>query len=686
MIVACLGAAPAASSYNAVEGTIERIRAEWAKPDAPAQPNAPGWNALFDALVADLQSFTAATNEAERLAALNRAYRFSVALGSVSWKPAAELRESLREWLRPRVRLAWAERRLVEWVHNLPPAPDPAVQGNRQNWVRFVDNDLGAAMKQYDSAATVAQRATAFKAVNTALASLQNRNQASPWVPSVELQAALNDLYNQPNFDISVDVTTLSPVFNTNLITSGPVTRKGYVSQVTAGPKTGFGLAWCNDGIAFYNSQAFSTYTPIWDFQNQVQSNKQGKRAAKMYEFHAASSDASELTIMSVIRPSGLSITPSYKHNVGADISTTPQPGGGFARAVASLVGYNQPKITRLAYEQAIGRIASGIEAEAMEEGLERTGQEAAVRNRTLAQYLIGNNRATFRNILIENLALRSRPENALIGGLLKYANAGEQVGADASQPPVFATPDSGVSADLHLSSIMTNFTRGYLQSDAAKDVNNLMVVTQKVAPDAPPASGVKVVRNTDYPTFLHAIETAQSANDPKVLAIRVKRPKTAPDFGVDAKGNLVALVNDFQIEVPVPPQNAKGGAGAPPARVFRIVSPQAEFVISFKVEAKSEKEPLRLTGRIEGFDPGPNAKIYGINEDENQATQVGPLPTFVILGVFRSKLQGQPIDIPLSNVQLRGFAIRSVSPLDPSGWIRVNLDRTSNSPAAGIQ
>ena len=52
----------------------------------------------------------------------------------------------------------------------------------------------------------------------------------------------------------------------------------------------------------------------------------------------------------------------------------------------------------------------------------------------------------------------------------------------------------------------------------------------------------------------------------------------------------------------------------------------------------------------------------------------------------LKTKLQGQPIDIPLSNLQLRGFAIQSVSPLDPSGWIRVNLVRVSSSPAAGIQ
>jgi hypothetical protein len=232
----------------------------------------------------------------------------------------------------------------------------------------------------------------------------------------------------------------------------------------------------------------------------------------------------------------------------------------------------------------------------------------------------------------------------------------------------------------------MTNLTRGYLQSDAVKQVENLMIVTQKIPPGTPPSEGIKTTRNTDYPTFLHAVETAQAANDPKVMAIRVKRPGVAPEFSADAHGYLIATVHDFQIEVPAPPQAARGGVAGPPARVFRISSPNAEFAVSFKVEPRTDKEPLRLTGRIEGFDPGPQARVYSLNDDESKPTALTPIATVFVLGIMRSKLQGQPIDVPLSNLQLRGFTITSVSPLDPSGWIRVNLARTSVSPGAGIQ
>ena len=59
-VAGCLGwagreaagqAAPAAPTYVGVERTIESIRQAWAKPGARPEPNADGWNALFDALL-----------------------------------------------------------------------------------------------------------------------------------------------------------------------------------------------------------------------------------------------------------------------------------------------------------------------------------------------------------------------------------------------------------------------------------------------------------------------------------------------------------------------------------------------------------------------------------------------------------------------------------------------------------
>ncbi len=295
-------AAPAPTSYNGVEKTISSIRDSLSRPGAVADPNAPGWNVFFDALLNDLRAYSQADNPTDRLTALNRIYQMSVALAAVPWAPAIQLREELRQWMRPRVRLAWAERRLDETVRGLPPTSDPSIIANRQRWVDFVANDLGDALSEYHGATTVAHRQDGLKRVHDALRSLQTRNQERPWQPSWELQTAVNDLFNQPNLDITADIYVVQPVFDQNLVTSGPVYRKGYWSQVTAGPKTGFGLLPSDDGIAFYNSQLLTSATPITDFQNQIASDPQGRKAAKLYEFSATSYDAAQLTVYTVLR------------------------------------------------------------------------------------------------------------------------------------------------------------------------------------------------------------------------------------------------------------------------------------------------------------------------------------------------------------------------------------------------
>src|SRR5262249_24060409 len=150
-----------------------------------------------------------------------------------------------------------------------------------------------------------------------------------------------------------------------------------------------------------------------------------------------------------------------------------------------------------------------------------------------------------------------------------------------APQPLAFQSVQPGVTADIHLSSVMTNLSRGYIQSDAFQPVENLMIVTRKVPPGTPPSQGIIATRNVDYQTFLRAVREARAANAPKVLAVRVRRPGRSPEFAADARGNLVALVHDFVIEVPAPAAAARGGLlTGPPAQVYRLSAPNAEVTI----------------------------------------------------------------------------------------------------------
>ena len=113
-----------------------------------------------------------------------------------------------------------------ETVRGLPPTSDPSIIANRQRWVDFVANDLGDVLGEYHGATTVAQRQEGLKRVHDALRSLKTHNQERPWQPSWELQTAVNDLFNQPNLDITADINVVQPVFDQNLVTSARSTAR----------------------------------------------------------------------------------------------------------------------------------------------------------------------------------------------------------------------------------------------------------------------------------------------------------------------------------------------------------------------------------------------------------------------------------------------------------------------------
>ena len=46
---------------------------------------------------------------------------------------------------------------------------------------------------------------------------------------------------------------------------------------------------------------------------------------------------------------------------------------------------------------------------------------------------------------------------------------------------------------------------------------------------------------------------------------------------------------------------------------------------------------------------------------------------TFV-LNILANRMKGQTIDTPLAGLNLPGFELASVSPIDPTGWVRVIL------------
>ena len=663
-------ASKAAPSYLGVTRAIKDVVTPWSESGATPPEAAPGWRTFFDALGQELDTYAAAPDEQARLVSLNRLHEMGLALDGVPWAPVARVRVALAEWLTPRVRLAWAERRLIDFV-NGQKGTSPTTTENSERWVKFVGDDLGAALASYEGAKTVQARRTALKALTGVLGSLREKNQAVAWPYSTELQAAVDSIYNLPNLDVSVDASTISPFLANDIVNSGPIYRNGYTSQVTAGPRTGFGLMTSDEGIAFYNSQLASTVTPITDFQQQLQQDKKGKKAAKLYQFGATSFDTPELTVTAIIRPStGLTLSPAYVHSISAAVSAAPQPGKGLARGVLNVLGLNQQKLTQKVGEQAYPKIAQGVVEGANAEAAEKIPGVEAQENAKLARVFVGNDTLAIQDFLVTGLSLRSRPANALVSGTIGHKGLTNVMGADQPQPPQMTTPAAGVSIDLNLTSTLSNAVAGFLESEQAKGVDNVLIATKAVDPGAPPKDGVTVGKNVDYPTFLKTIDEVRAANNPKVTALRIRKPTTPPEFAADARGFLVILVRDFQLDVPAPPGGLLGGN----AKVLRFLVPTAEFVLSFNVPKKETDKSLEFDAKVEDFVFSPNSKVQTIGEDEEKASTMGPFQGTIALNGFRSKLQQTPIKAPLTNLNLKGFDIGEVSPLDPSGWMRVVL------------
>jgi hypothetical protein len=680
---ACFGEAPAPASHAAIDRAVRNVRKGWEKPGGVIDPNASGWISLFDALERRLDSYTKATTSEERHRALAEILEVESALASVSWTPAVETREALQDWLEPRIRLVQAERRLVESVARLPAPTSETMKLNRELWVRFVEDELDKALRDFEAAPTVARRQQALGEIRECRNVLDARNRESSWTPGTELEAALDAMFQVPNFIIRMDLPTITPIIEKDLVPTGPIERKGRLVMVTAGPKSGFGLLPSDNSVLFFNRQLYSTSTDLSDFQRQLASDPRGARAARLYEFQAATYDNAELTITSELTSSGLVLTPSYRHDVNANITSSPKPNprAAVSRAIISFAGYDQSAIRDQVQRNAIPKMRARIESEALEQGLEKTSEQASIQNQTLANYLIGNNQVVYGKLLLKNLALSSRPEGATAGGVLGDQGGIAINGAEWPRPRYFTKPDPGVTVDLQLTSILTNLARSRLARKTDDSVTNMMIIARPRPPGAPMSAGFQVVRNADDATFFKGIEEAKKTGDPKVLALRIRCPEHPPEFSADASGKVVAIIHDLEIDVPYTSQSSVGGGliGLPPARALRIRVAKAEVTAALKVEPANATDPVRLFGKIESFEPGAGLQVFALESEDKEPTPINVLKAALVVGVFRQRLIGRTVEAPLGSLPLKKFAIRSISDLDPSGWIRVDLSRVAN-------
>ena len=234
---------PRRRAIRSATNSIETIRQSWSVPGARPQPNAAGWDALFDALLNDLKRLRQSDIRSRSTGSARAIQQISSELAAFHGRPPRHCVKRSGSGFAP---VSSGRGDSASSRHGRGHAAQlrPDVQANRSRWVDFAENELGNALRDYDARPDGSHTAVAaLRQIHASLDILDRLNQNRPWWPSRELESAVNDLFNQPNLDVSADVSHRLALLQCQPGGTGPVYRKGYWSQVTAGPKTGFGLA-----------------------------------------------------------------------------------------------------------------------------------------------------------------------------------------------------------------------------------------------------------------------------------------------------------------------------------------------------------------------------------------------------------------------------------------------------------
>jgi hypothetical protein len=287
------------------------------------------------------------------------------------------------------------------------------------------------------------------------------------------------------------------------------------------------------------------------------------------------------------------------------------------------------------------------------------------------------------------------------VGGLLQPRSGGTHAGADAPQPSSLVVPGPGISADVHLASVLNSVVEGLYRRGEVQKAHNVMIETKDVPPGTPLKEALPVTPNVDFATYANAVDEARKVNKLNVTALRFFRPAQAPEFGVDAHGFLVVMVHDIELEIPAPDKSTRVGSMlGVPARILRLIVPHAEITLSYQTEAKGPGSQ-RIKARIEDFSPSPACQVLAVNEDEKKPTPLTRFSTALVISAAVARLRTLAIEADLDRLverlrslaieadldllKVRGFAIQSITPIDPTGWLRVTIARVPEQGDEGV-
>src|SRR5262245_64083213 len=172
----------------------------------------------------------------------------------------------------------------------------------------------------------------------------------------------------------------------------------------------------------------------------------------------------------------------------------------------------DQDRITAQVKEGALPQFRQQIPEESLEEALERASVKQAKQNAELrSKYLPVNDTAQVGDFLIKQLSMASRPEAIYVGGRFEWRGAPDQRGADMPRPPRLAsTIEPGVTADLHLGSLLTSAAGGIWRQDRFRSVQNVMIQTKAVPPGTAPNDALEVRENVSFADYIQAVDAAR--------------------------------------------------------------------------------------------------------------------------------------------------------------------------------
>ena len=656
-----------APSYTEIEASLSRLENEWKSTTPAVNLETDPWKSLVGSIRNDLKTYAQTNDPNERVAALNRLHQSAASLDQTVSPTAAQLRDDLLYWLNPRVTLAWAEyQTLAEYPKGSP---------ERERWTDFIEKTLRPAIGTLEGAKTAADRARAIEAIDAVLSTLQQRTELPANSRSDTLLATLANLYVQPNVEVTIDHSALSNfIMPKGIVEPGPIFFKGQWSYVTPGPVQGIGFSPTSDGIQVVIQQALTSTTNVQGFEQQMEAaDPRARQATSMYRFAANTQNNSVLTSIALFRiATGLQLAQGYQHAVSAAINTTPVAGAGMKRFIASLLGQNQKAITDKVYQGFIERLPSEVASNARELSQIRASEAAAKTNAQIRPYVLDHQTVGLNGVGVTDLKLSTGTDHARALGTIYSFNAPKPHRATFPQPRRLQTFQPGITADLHLPSVLANLTEGAFKNPEFLGTNSLLIDAGESTPEIKVAP--TITPNVEFPSYLDLVKQGQK-NGKTPQVIRVQKPSRAPDFGVGSNGDLLISVPDFQIDIPAPPQIAGGGAIAgPAASVYRISAPSANVGLSLFLDRSNPAAPPTLKAKVTSFNLDPKLSVKAIQQDEGAAQALNPILARLVSTGLSSRIVGQTFDLPVSALNRPDVALMDVSPLDPSGWLRLIL------------